>query len=220
MEQGLAPAQPGELQRAASRQHHSHVGVDLGHRLQGADLVVRQGQVVPVQPLALKALGDAQKEEDRLCPAGQLRRLPLQALRGLAAPAVGLGVADDVQTALLQAVQGPVQPGGVDQGGTGPLIPGLQGQVPQHRDFGPGGQGEEAALIFQQHRALRRRPAGQGVVGPLVKVLGGGSGGFGGGQHHVQQLVHPPVDHVQGNLPPVQSLQHLPVAVPLGAGHF
>ena len=95
VKQGLAPVQPGELQRAAPRQHHCHVGVGLGHRLQGADLVVRQGQVVPVQPLALKALGDAQKEDDRLRLTGQLRRLPLQALRGLAVPAVGLGVADD-----------------------------------------------------------------------------------------------------------------------------
>ena len=95
MKQGLAPVQPGELQRAAPRQHHCHVGVGLGHRLQGADLVVRQGQVVPVQPLALKALGDAQKEDDRLRLTGQLRCLPLQALRGLAVPAVGLGVADD-----------------------------------------------------------------------------------------------------------------------------
>ena len=127
MEQGLAPAQPGELQRAASRQHHSHVGVGLGHRLQGADLVVRQGQVVPVQPLALKALGDTQKEDDRLGPTGQLGRLPLQVLRGLAVPAVGLGVADDLQTALLQTVQGPVQSGGADQRRPRPLVPGLQG---------------------------------------------------------------------------------------------
>ena len=77
-------------------QHHSHVGVGLGDHLQGADLVVRQGQVAPVQPLALKALGDAQKEDDRFRLTGQLHRLPLQVLRGLAVPAVGLGVADDV----------------------------------------------------------------------------------------------------------------------------
>ena len=80
VEQGLTPVQPGQLQRAAPRQHHSHVGVGLGHRLQGADLVVRQGQVVPVQPLALKALGDTQKEDDRLGPTGQLGRLLLQAV--------------------------------------------------------------------------------------------------------------------------------------------
>ena len=57
-------------------------------------------------------------------------------------------------------------------------------------------------------------------MGRLVKVLGGGSGGLGGGQHYVQQLVHPPVDHVLGEFPTVQGREHLPVAVPLGAGHL
>ena len=185
---------PGQLHRRAAGEDHHYLGVGSGHCLQQSVLIGGQAHVAAVHTLALEDLRQTQIEQHHIGLGSQLDRGLLKARVILAVAQVALGVAHHVQTAGLQAVQRFVQTGGIDQRGTGALIPGLQSHVADNGHPGVGSQRQQIILILQQYSGLCSGLTGHGVVGLLIEVPLAAGGGLMGGQDHVQQLVHPQVD--------------------------
>ena len=220
MDDGGGLVVPGQLHRRAAGEDHNYLGVGGGHRLQQTVLIGGQAHVAAVHTLALEDLRQTQIEQHHIGLGGQLDRGLLKACVILAVAQVALGVAHYVQTAGLQAVQRFVQTGGIDQRGTGALIPGLQSHVADDGHPGLGSQRQQIILILQQHSGLCSGLTGHGVVGLLIEVPLAAGGGLMGGQDHVQQLVYPQVDFAFGDLALFQGGHQLPVAVADGAGHL
>ena len=140
---------PGRLHRRAAGEQHYHVVVDGGHGLQQLDLVVPQGQGLTVEPLGLRPLVQAQIGQNHIRRPGQRRGLGQQAGILPAVAEEAGGVPRHLQAALPETVQRAVHPGGIDTAGTAPLKPRPVREVPDHGHPGAGGQGEQAALVFQ-----------------------------------------------------------------------
>ena len=218
--EGTAAAQPGRFQRGACAQHHHHVGVHLRDGFQQVQLVDGQLHIGAVDALALLDLIEAQKEQDGVGLPGQCHGFGLAGVVGAALPVKTGGKAHAGKAGGFDAVQHRIHLKGVDGAGACALIPGRLGKIADDGHLLARLEGQQAALVLEQDDALRRRTAGQLVVGRGVKGLRGLFHGGVGVQHQLQKLVQPGIHIGLGDLAALHGSLQLPDGVPAGEGHF
>ena len=131
----------------------------------------RQAHVGPVEPLGLESLRESNEDHCRGSSSRRLDRLVQQLSGGipvLAAP----GDEGDLRA----GVGGLRQPPRIDAAAAGALVPHVPGHMADEHHGRLLVQGQQVPVVLQQHGALRRRPAGQGVVDLHVRRRSGPAG--------------------------------------------
>ena len=131
----------------------------------------RQTHVGPVEPLGLESLRESDEDHCRGSSSRRLDRLVQQLSGGipvLAAP----GDEGDLRA----GVGGLRQPPRINAAAAGALVPHVPGHMADEHHRRLLVQGQQVPVVLQQHGALRRRPAGQGVVDLHVRRRSGPAG--------------------------------------------
>ena len=131
-------------------------------------------------------------------------------------PFKALGIAHGVREIVGQQFQGFVHLPGIDHAAARPLIPGMGGEITDHRHLGAVLQRENILVVFEKYDALLRGfPCGivlSFFVHALCLWLFS--------QHHIQQFLHPLVDDFLVDFSILHSPQQLAGAIVPGGGHF
>ena len=169
-------------------EHQNHIPIHGAHPVDEGLLPLGKLHVLPVHALGFQNFVQAHAQQHHIRTLCRSNGFVDQLLVGLGIhPGEALGVARDVQARSGQSVLQAVQLGGVDLTGARSLISGGLGKVADDGSFRLLFQRQDAVIVQQDDGAFRALP-GNGVVGILVKGLGGFGYRFAGGKHHVQQL--------------------------------
>ena len=79
---------------------------------------------------------------------------------------------------------------GIDHGGTGSLVSGLESEISDYRHFCPRLKRKDRAFILEEDRALRRGLSCQRMVPFNIELLAMALGRLCGRQHCIEQLIH------------------------------
>ena len=216
----LAAADPARFHHAAGAQHHHEVLVGLRHSFQQLLLVLRDADVAAVQAFALAGLVQTHAEHHHVGLAGQCGGLFHKGRVGGAAALIPCAEACQRDVVRLGGVLQVVHAGSIHRAGACALIAGRLRKITDEGHALPGLEGQQVILVFQQHHAFGGGTAGQRMMGVPVEPLRCGLDCRIGGEHQLQQLVHPGIHRGFRQTALLHGL-HQPLGrAKAGAGHF
>ena len=170
IQHGLDLIQPRRFHRTAAEQHDNRVGVGGGHGFNQAVVALRHGHRFAVKAFGFVNIGQPCADHGDVCLFGGGCCSGEGFLRHVA-----LFITAGVERHGGQSIAEGGQHGGVDVAGARALIPhGARHLANQHNVRFR--QRQNAALVFQQHRAVFGNFLRQSVVGVLVKWFTFGAG--------------------------------------------
>ena len=200
-------------------QHDDGVFLHGGHAGDQVVLAVGQAHVLAVVALALKAVGQARKDDGHVGGLGGFDGP--EELGLLALVAVGRVALDIFDGAAARAgrVERAVDAPGIDMAGPAALVARRGRKAADVHDLLPGGKGQRAAVL-QKHRALGGH-GGRGIVVARKVELGGRFGGeVGPAQHNVEQAGDRLVKHRLGQRAVLDGGDDLLVVDAAAGGHL
>ena len=215
--EGLTAVDPGHLHRAARAQDHDDMGIDLMNLLQQVDLILGQTHVSTIKTLGLEGLRQTDIHQHTIGILRQGDGLGFQLCIGFILTIKALGIADVLREITRKQSYSTLYTLGVDHAAACALIAGLVGEIADDSHLRILRQGQDVALVPQQHDGLFSRFQRLPV---LLLHIHRSATALGQGQHHVQQLGYALIDLLLGDTAFLEGLQQLAGAVVTGSGHF